>query len=71
MTIRPINGAKPTPVDCYALAVALKKFGYLAHVTAEEANDGYQRCVEAMTPVQFGIEKAAPRAGTSEDGMVK
>lgn len=68
MTIRPINGAKPTPGDCYALAVALKSFGFHAHVRTEETDDGYQRCIEVMVPVEFGIEKTAPRAGTSENG---
>lgn len=42
MTIRPINGAKPTPGDCYALAVALKSFGFHAHVRTEETDDGYR-----------------------------
>lgn len=69
MTIRPVNGAKPTPGDCYALAVALKSFGFHAHVRTEEADDGYQRCIEVMVPVEFGIKKAAPSGANTGSGQ--
>lgn len=68
MRIYPEKGSNPTPADYQALASAALKFGLVAYIGREKTKSGYRRFVELMRPVEFGIEKAAPRAGTSENG---
>lgn len=71
MRIYPEKGHAPTPNDFQDFAAAALKFGLVVYIGREKTKNGYRKFVELMQPVEFGIEKAAPRAGTSEDGTVK
>ena len=68
MRIYPEKGFNPSPEAYKRLAADAMDFGLVAYVGREKTKNGYRKFVELMRPVEFGIEKAAPRAGTSESG---